>query len=651
MKRLFTASALALAVALPPSVALAQSGTNQSGSNQSETNNPVSARYVAPELGTITSPASSGSATETKNVSGATANLAPPSQPGDWPMQTRDWAGTRYSPLDQINTKNVGRLKFAWSFSDGSIYGHEGAPLVIGSTMYLVSPFPNIAYALDLSKPGQPIIWSYDPLPTPMAKGKACCGPVIRGWVYANGKLIYNLLDGHTIALDAKTGKEVWRIKMVNVQNGATMTMSPFVVKNKVLVGNSGGEFGKIGFIAALDVDTGKEIWRAYSTGPDAIVKIGPDFHPYYARFKGQDLGVKSWPVDMWKHGGGTVWGWITYDPKLNLIYYGTSNPGPRVPAMRPGMNLWTATIFARDADTGMAKWAYQTTPHDQWDYDSTQEMMLLDAPINGKMRHLLVNPNKNSFAYTIDRETGEVLVAAPFTDMNWATGFTKDAVPIVNPAKDAQVKNEVKNICPTDIGGKDWQPSAFSPRTGLMYVPVFNICMDLTNHKVAYIPGTEYDGMQITRHAQGHDGNWGAFIAWNPVTGQRVWAIPEKFMVMSGAVVTAGDVVFYGTVDGWFRAVDARTGDVLWSQKLGSGIIAAPITFLGPDNRQYVAVYAAVGGAAEVMHSHPGFPARGSTLYVFSIDGKSISSADKKLVLQPTGTTAENPETTSGRR
>ena len=558
---------------------------------------------------------------------GATASFAPNDPPGEWRRQARDYANTRYSPLDQIKKDNVGHLRVAWTFSDGTPFGHEGAPLVEGDTMYLVTPFPNVAYALDLSKPGSPIKWTYKPDPTPMAVGKACCDAVLRGWALANGKLIYNILDGHTVAVDAKTGQEVWRIKMSNVSSGATMTMAVMVVGDKVYAGNSGGELGAHGWMAALDVNSGHELWRAYSTGSDADVKIGSDFKPFYSWLVGKDLGVSTWPAGAWRHGGGAVWGWISYDPEVNLIYYGTSNPSPRVPAQRPGLNLWTSAIFARDAGSGMAKWAFQFTPHDQWDYDGTNENILIDAQFGGHMRKVLVQLNRNGFGYTIDRETGEVLVAKPFGFLNWATGVDMaTGQPIVDPAMQPQPEIKLNNVCPTDVGVKDWQPGAFSPETGLIYAGIFNVCMDVTDHRQSYIAGTPYDGMEMQRHP-GPGGNWGEFIAWDPVKGEKVWSIKEKFMTMSGVLATAGGVVFYGTVDGWFRAVDAQSGEILWSQKLGSGVIAQPMTYLGPDGRQYVAVYTGVGGAAMISSAMSGFPPRGNTLYVFSIDGGSVAS------------------------
>ncbi|MFC5499714.1 PQQ-dependent dehydrogenase, methanol/ethanol family [Caenimonas terrae] len=580
----------------------------------------------------------------------AAAGAAPAAPPGEWHSQAHDDANTRFSALADVNTSNVSRLKVAWTFSDGTQNGHEAAPLVLNDTMYLVTPYPNIAYALDLTRPGAPIKWKYEPTPTPVAKGKACCDTVNRGGAYANGKIIYNLLDNHTVAVDAKTGKEVWRTKMGDVGRGETMTMAPFVVGNKVYVGNSGGEMGVWGWLAALDVDTGKQLWRAYSTGTDAQVMIGPDFKPFYSWMVGKDLGQSSWPAGMAQRGGGAVWAWISYDPQLNLIYYGTSNPGPRVPSQRPGYNLWTSAVFARDADTGMAKWAYQFTPHDQWDYDGVNENVLMDITFQGKPRKVLVHFDRNAFAYTIDRTNGEVLLASPFAYQNWSTGIDlKTGMPKVVPEMQPKPGVKLPNVCPPDIGGKDWQPSAYSPRTGLVYAGIFNICMDLTDHPQSYIPGTPYDGMEMQRYpAPG--GNWGEFMAWDPVAGKKAWAIKEHFMTMSGVLATAGDLVFYGTADGWFRAVDARSGKVLWSHKLGSGVIGQPMTYTGPDKRQYVAVYSGVGGAAMVSKSMPGFPPRGSTLYVFSIDGDSPSSGAGMLTTESGPVPAAPAGVTGGR-
>jgi alcohol dehydrogenase (cytochrome c) len=312
---------------------------------------------------------------------------------------------------------------------------------------------------------------------------------------------------------------------------------------------------------------------------------------------------------------------------------------------------LWSSTIFARDADTGMARWAYQTTPHDEWDYDAVNESLLMDLPIHGQVRKVLVHFDRNAYAYTIDRTTGEVLMAAPFAYLNWSTGFdATTGKPIVNKEKEPKPGVKLENICPTDLGGKDWQPAAASPRSGLVYAGIFNICMDLTDHETGYIASTPYDGMDAQRHAA-PGGNLGEFMAWNPATGKKVWSIKEQFMTMSGALATAGDVVFYGTADGWFRAVDARSGKVLWSQKLGSGVIGQPMTYLGPDHRQYIAIYSGIGGVTTLVDSSmSGFPAQGGTLYVFSIDGDSIGHGSGMLTTgssstaTPTNSIQEKP-------
>jgi len=560
--------------------------------------------------------------TSERSLSDVTADLAPNDPPGEWRRPARDFANTRYSPLTEITRDNIASLHIAWTFADGARGGHESAPLEVGTTMYVVTPFPNLAYALDLTQPGPSIKWTYKPDPAPMAIGKACCDVVNRGAAYADGKLIYNLLDGHTVAIDAQSGEERWRTKMADVARGETMTMAPFAIGDRVFVGNSGGEMGAAGWLAALDVKDGRQVWRAYSVGPDAQVRIDNNFAPFYPWMRGHDLGVSTWPKDAWKTGGGTAWGWISYDASAHLIYYGTSNPGPRVGAQRPGLNLWTSAVFARNPDSGMANWAYQFTPHDEWDFDGVNENVLVNVPYNGERHDALVHLDRNGFGYTIDRLTGQVLVAQPFADENWADRVDlHTGKPVVRDQKHARIDTEVKDICPTHVGFKDWQPAAFSPRTGLLYAAVFNVCMDLTNHNVSYIPGTPFDGMEMKFHP-GPGGNWGGFIAWDPANGRKVWEIKEPMMTMSGVLATAADLVFYGTADGWFRAVDAWSGKVLWSHKLGSGVIGQPISYLGPDGHQFVAVFSGIGGVvSQVMHSKPGFTPRGGTLYVFALD------------------------------
>src|SRR5689334_7249121 len=420
----------------------------------------------------------------------------PPGTDGEWVMPARDYASSRYSPLTQITSANAKSLRAAWTFSTGVLRGHEGQPLVVNKTMYVVTPYPNVAYAIDLTQPGYPLKWKYRPENAQQAVGTACCDVVNRGAAFSDGRIVYNLLDGHTVAVDAESGKQLWRVQMADLQRGETITMAPIVVKNRVIVGSSGGEMGVRGWIAALDLATGRELWRAYNTGSDNDVKIGARFKPFYPTERGKDLGLTSWPGDAWKIGGGAVWGWLSYDPALNLVYYGTSNPGPWNQDVRPGDNKWTCAILARDADTGELIWAFQVTPHDFWDYDAVNENILVDMPVKGQQRKALVHFDRNGFAYTLDRATGEVLLAEPFVPMNWSTGIdlATGRPKVVETKKTAQDKN-VKDICPSLEGGKNQQPAAFSPQTGLFYVPTNNLCMDFQARSVTYIAGTPFIG------------------------------------------------------------------------------------------------------------------------------------------------------------
>lgn len=522
----------------------------------------------------------------------------------EWPSPGMNPALTRYSALDQINAGNVAKLQVVSTFSTGLNKGHEAAPIVVGSTLYFVTPYPNVLYALDITKPGMPLKWKFEPRPEAASQGVACCDVVNRGAAYADGRIFFNTLDGQTLAVDAESGKELWRTKLGDITVGETITMAPLVAKDKVIVGNSGGEMGVRGWAIALDAATGKMVWKAYSTGPDNEVLIGPDYKPFYDKEKGKDLGVATWPADMWQQGGGTVWGWVSYDPELNLIYYGTSNPGPWNSTMRPGDNKWTAGIFARDADTGQARWFYQLSPHDVSDYDGVNENILLDIDWKGQTRKVLVHPDRNGHVYVIDRTNGEVLSAEQFHAVNSSHGVDlKTGQLLYNEEKRPQTNKKVTDICPAPPGAKDWQPAAFSHRTGLLYLPHNNLCMDLVETEVGYIAGTPYVGADVWMKP-GPGGHRGEFSAWDIAAGKEVWTIKENFPVWSGAVATAGDVVFYGTMEGWFKAVDAGSGRELWKFKTGSGIIGQPTTWSGPDGKQYVAILSGVGGWAGAIVS-----------------------------------------------
>ncbi len=559
---------------------------------------------------------------------------------GEWHLPTGDYANTRFSPLDQITTENVAGLKVVTTFSTGIPRGFEGNPLVVNDTMYIATPFPNVLFALDLTQPGAPMKWQFDPKADPRAVGIACCDVVNRGASYADGKIIYATLDTQVIAVDAATGQEVWRTRVGNTNVGETLTMAPLVVKDKVIIGSSGGELGVRGYVVALDVGSGKEVWRAYSTGPDSEVLIGPQFKAIFADEQGTDLGVSTWPGDAWRRGGGTVWGWVSYDPELDLIYYGTGNPGPWNGDLRPGANKWTCTIFARDPDDGQARWAYQILPHDIWDYDEIMENVLVDMEWGGRMRKLLIHPGRTGFVFVLDRETGELLSAEPFQPLNWAEGYDlRTGLPNINEEKMTRQGEVVRDICPSSTGAKEWNPSSFSPRTGLIYIAAHNTCMDYEATEANYIAGTPYLGASVRMFpGEGHQGE---LVAWDPVQARPVWSVKDmKFPLYSGVLSTGGDVVFYGTMDGWFKAVDARSGKELWQFKTGSGIIGNPMTYIGPDGKQYVAIYSGIGGwmgavafpsvstddpyaalgVVGAMKDIKNYTAAGNTLYVFGL-------------------------------
>jgi alcohol dehydrogenase (cytochrome c)/methanol dehydrogenase (cytochrome c) subunit 1 len=516
---------------------------------------------------------------------------------GQWVIPSKNYASTRYSTLGQITTENVKRLKTAWTFSTGALRGHEGQPLVVGTTMFAHSAFPNHIYALDLAKEGAPIKWKYTPRQDERAVPVACCDLVHRGVNYVDGKILFSTLDGQVIALDANTGKELWKVRNADPTKGETMTMSGLVIKDKYIVGVSGGEFGVRGWVAAYNINDGKQAWKALSMGPDEDIKLAADFNSANPHYGQKGAGTSTWPGQQWQIGGGTTWGWYSYDPDLNLFYYSTGNPGTWNPTPRQGDNKWSMTIFARNPDTGEAKWGYQMTPWDAWDYDGINEHILADLNIGGRTVKALVHFDRNGFGYTLDRTNGTLLVAEPFVYVNWAKGIDKaTGRPIEDPTKRTKQGADTKDICPCAMGGKDQQPAAYSPKTGLFYVPTNNMCMNYEGVEAKYTAGAPYVGANVLMFP-GRGGHLGEFIAWDATTGKKVWGIKEPFPAWSGALTTAGDVVFYGTMDGWFKAIHAKTGELLWKHKLASGTIGNPMTYTGPDGKQYVAIYSGVGG------------------------------------------------------
>ncbi len=531
-------------------------------------------------------------------------------KPGQWAIQTGDYANTRYSELDQINKDNVGDLRVAWTFSTGVLRGHEGSPLVIDDIMYVHTPFPNNVFALDLANDGK-ILWSYEPQQDPNVIAVMCCDTVNRGVAYADGMILLHQADTTLVALDAKTGEEKWKVVTGDPSIGETNTATVLPVKDKVIVGVSGGEYGVRGRVTAYNLADGTELWKAYSTGPDEEMLVDPENTMELGKPIGADSSLNSWEGDQWKIGGGPTWGWFSYDPDLNLFYYGTGNPSTWNPSQRPGDNKWSMTIMARDVDTGMAKWFYQMTPHDEWDYDGVNEMILTDQEVDGEQRKLLTHFDRNGFGYTLDRETGELMVAKKFDPaVNWATEVVMDPESdqygrpqVVAEFSTEQNGEDVNStgICPAALGSKDQQPAAYSPDTGLFYVPTNHVCMDYEPFRVAYTAGQPYVGATLSMYpAPDSHGGMGNFIAWDNVAGEIKWSLPEQFSVWSGALATKGGIVFYGTLEGYLKAVDAETGDELYKFKTPSGIIGNVMTY-EREGKQYVGILSGVGGWAGI--------------------------------------------------
>jgi len=521
----------------------------------------------------------------------------------DWTIPLGSYSAIRHSSLKQIDKTNAAKMKMAWSMSTGTLRGQEGQPLVVGNMMYFESSYPNYVYAVNLDDVGK-IVWKFSPEQDKFAPSVACCDVVNRGVAYADGKILSSALDTKLYALDAKTGKVLWTAINGDPKIGQTMTSAPLVVRDKVIVGIAGGEYGVRGYITAYDLNTGKQAWRAYNVGPDQEILVDPQKTIDGATEQpvGEHSSLKTWRGDEWKLGGGTTWGWLTYDPQLNLIYYGSGNPGTWNPTQRPGDNKWSTTIFARNPDTGVAAWAYQMTPHDEWDYDGINEGVLTDSTIDGQTIPTLTHFDRNGFAYVLDRRNGKLLRANKFDpSTNWAKEIDlKTGRPVLDPDKETHEDVNVKEICPAAQGAKNHQPASYDPRTKLFYVGTNHICMDYQAFGVKYKGGFPYVGAILSMYPADHGNTRGRLIAYDSISGQTKWSVDDTFQVYSGPLTTDGDVVFYGTLDGWFKAVDEATGKELYRFHAPSGIIGNPITY-AYQGKQYVAVLSGVGGWAAI--------------------------------------------------
>ncbi|MEX2524834.1 MAG: PQQ-dependent dehydrogenase, methanol/ethanol family [Gammaproteobacteria bacterium] len=585
--------------------------------------------------------------------------------PNYWAYPGGNYWNWRYTKLDQINNRNASNLVTAWTFSTGRLQGHEGGPLVLPSsatglphdTLYIHSSFPNDVFAINLDN--LQIVWAHEPQQNEEETVPVmCCDIVNRGLGYGDGKIFLQQADTLLKALDAKTGRVAWTAENgreigYGPKAGNTATNAPHVVKDKVFTGCSGAEFGVRCWIAAYNIKDGSLAWRAFSAGPDEDILFDPKKTMSMGKPVGKNSSLRTWCAegdwgmkelranseearlcdktsDQWKQGGGSTWGWWAADFDENLFYYGSGNPGTWNPVVRPGDNKWSMTTFARDIDTGIARWAYQKTPHDEWDYDGVNEMILADMKVKGKNRKVLVHFDRNGFGYTHDRVTGELLVAEKYDPaVNWATHVDlKTGYPqVVNEySTHAQGEDTVaKDICPAALGTKDQQPAAYSPDTGLFYVPTNHVCMTYEPVSYAaggnhYVAGQAYVNANLTMYPAGavcpdcpnnneRNDNMGNFIAWDADKGKIVWSIQEQWSVWSGALTTAGNVVFYGTLDGYAKAVDAKSGKLLWKFKTPSGIIGN-FNSWAHKGKQYVGVLSGIGGWAGAVVAIPGLAA-----------------------------------------
>ncbi|CAL75353.1 Quinoprotein ethanol dehydrogenase [Bradyrhizobium sp. ORS 278] len=534
-------------------------------------------------------------------------------EPGAWAMAGHDYGNTRFSPLKEINTENAGKLSLVYSFSLASLRSNEASPIVIGNTLYVSTSWgPKYVYALDAATGARK--WTYEPEIPDDTLQYACCDVNSRGITYADGKLFVGRLDGKLTALDAATGKELWTAKVVDYKQGSVITSPPLVVRDKVITGFGGGEYGVRGSLQAYDINSGKMVWQTYTVPAPG------------------EPGSETWKGDTGLHGGGAAWLVGSYDPKSDTVYWGTSNPGPWNTAVRSTgngdfgklTNLYTASTLALDPNTGKIKWHIQTTPADAWDYDGVNEAVLADLNVGGAAVPTLMKADRNGFFFVANRETGKVISAEKYVFANWAQKWDTSTLRAVeDPDKRPGPGHPVKDVCPNLIGGKNWQPMSYSPDTGLVYIPANNVCMDWSVGDVSYKRGVFYLGAEFPTK-EGPGGFLGELIAWDPVNNKKVWSIQEDLPFNGGTLSTAGGLVFSGNLHGDFRAIDAKSGKILWKKNLGSGIGAGPVTY-SVDGKQYVAVV--VGRTAsipaflgEIGKKMTNAAPEGGALFVFAV-------------------------------
>ena len=540
----------------------------------------------------------------------------------DWPSYGLNYQENRFSPLKQIHSRNVAQLGLVWSYNLDSSRGVEATPIVVNGVMYVSAPW-SVVHAID-ARTGQ-ALWTYDPQVARESAYKGCCDVVNRGVAVYKGKVFVGAFDGRLIALDAVTGKQVWSTDTIdNKKFSYTITGAPRVFKGKVYIGNGGAEYGARGYVTAYDAETGKQVWRFYTVPGDPSL-------PYESQ--ALEWAAKTWDPagKYWESGGGgTVWNSLVFDPELNQMYIGVGNGSPWAHRKRSpagGDNLYLGSIVALDPDTGAYKWHYQETPGDNWDFTSAQDIVQVDIKIDSKLRKVLLHAPKNGYFFVIDRETGKFISAKNFVPVNWAKGYDKNGRPIMEEAVRSAGKAE---IIPGPLGAHNWHSMAYSPQTGLAYIPAQHIPTAMaddpnwtgfnSNQPGQFMSNTGWNTGRVMLPARSQP--FGRLIAWDPVRQKEAWHQKHVSPWNGGTLVTAGDLVFQGTADARLVAYHARTGQKLWDAPMGSGVIAAPVSY-ELDGRQYVSIAVGWGGAFGLGDRVADFKSPG-TVYTFALGGQA---------------------------
>ncbi len=504
------------------------------------------------------------------------------------------------SAASDIDVGNVGGMTLRLALPIRQTSGSAGRAIFDHDRLFVITPFPHSVLALNLARTDASVLWRYSPRADGMAAGLATGHVTTDGAVLSAGRLFLNTFDGHTIALDAATGGVVWDVAMADVERGETLLVAPLAIDDRIYIGNSGSDFGVRGWMAALNAATGRMLWKRYNAGPDVEVGIGEGFSsPYLPREP--DLGVTSWPANAWQQGGGGLADAPIYDAPLGLLIHTTGHPAPMNAEQRPGANYFTSGLFARDALSGDARWFVPINPHDLYGFGAAGSLIPADIHWQGNNRAVLIHPDANGMVYVLDRSSGQILSAHPFLEVNASEGLdARSGTLRGNPAKAAHVNSTTRDICPAWPGATGGTArAAFAPQTGLLYIPVSRLCMDMEARQASFMPGTPYMGANLRIKPPRDSNRRGALLAWDVAAGRLAWSADESLPVESGVLATAGGVVFYGTLDGWFKAVDASSGRPLWQFHAASAIVGQPIGFQRADGRQYIAVAAGVGGAA----------------------------------------------------